>query len=83
MSDMATKFNVKLSVICEVTKVAEDGTESPFSTLNSSIDYRGMDYLQITATQQAIVDFGQSLTNLGWAAAGLMGFDVSTKKSKE
>ena len=77
MSDQSSKFNAKISLNLTITKVDESGTETPFATTNAGIDYIGMDYLQITSTQQALIDFGQSLTNLGWLAAELMGFDVA------
>lgn len=66
------KFDVKLTIGVSVKKEGRDGN---FYSANSEINYTGMDYLEMNATNAALVKFAEILTNFGWDAAELKGFN--------
>lgn len=75
MATQDTKYNVKLSVNVTIEKQAADGTvTTPFSGFNSNMSYNNMDYQQIVATQQVIMNLGQQLVDMGWTGAEAIGF---------
>ena len=79
MADKDTRFNMTISY--DISKVSADGPNTPFTS--ASLVYNGVDLLQITATQDAIAKFAQSLVNMGFEAAAEAGFDVSKLKGKQ
>ena len=70
---MAGEFDVTLELSVKVKKKGE-GKDSDWYSQNTNIKYEGMDYLQIAATNGAIVKFGEILAELGWDGAKLKGY---------
>lgn len=75
VGDQESKYNVVLNINIKIEKVNEDGTTAPFTSYGCPLTYNNMDYLQIVATQQSLVNFGQELVDLGWLQAKALGFE--------
>jgi len=67
------EFDVTLNVTASVRKKTDQGAKEWYSQ-NTEVNYKGMDVLQVTATNAAIVRFGEILAELGWDGAKLQGF---------
>jgi hypothetical protein len=73
------KFDVTLQIGVRVTKQGKEGDWYTFLGKDGNAvenKYYGMDYLQVTATLDAIGKFAENLTDFGYAAAQALGFDA-------
>lgn len=81
MASKEDKFNMKLECKISIDKVTDTGeVERYWHGGEYKLDYPGMDYTQIVATQQALSQFGQVLVDLGWGDVILQGFDPELVK---
>jgi hypothetical protein len=66
------KFDVTLEVNISVREAGKQ--DLPWYKTNASVEYKAMNYLQVCATNQAVVSFSQILADLGWDGAVLKKF---------
>jgi len=85
MAKTTDRFNVAMQLSIKVDKLNEAGeVERYWHGGDYKLDYPGMDYHQLVATQQAVSQLGQILVDLGWGDAVLQGVDPElVKESKK
>ena len=78
MAKKEDRYNVTLKMNLSIDQVDDKGNVlRNWHGGNYDLDYPGMDYVQIVATQQAMSHFGQILCNLGWGDAAVIGYDMN------
>jgi hypothetical protein len=83
MADQNSRYNLKLSIKCEVEAISADGKGTkPFADTDATIKYNGMNYLQIVVTQDLVAKFGKMIAETGFAAAAMSGFEKEIAQLK-
>lgn len=82
MAKKEDKFDVKLGLTVDIKQNGES-----FHDEDIKLNYPGMNYLQMNCVLQAITQFGQTLTDLGWTGAEVIGWspeeiEIAEKVSK-